>query len=947
MPRVRDKTLRPLLVLVTAALSGCAGNAPVDAWVASEMTNLTSLTPQSNDPEVFDADDAVVKLFAAGNETVSFQLVIDAGDRPISGLRIEWTDLPGRNGRKIPAAEIRAFRALPIRVETYPPWYLRLVDTVPSPADFYDPLIPVDSPRQGMPFSLDRGQRLVVWVDVHVSRQTLPGTYAGQLRVSTPWRRDWTAGLEVQVYDFVLPDARPIATVGGFDHAELFKATLTRDGKPFVPVRLDRTNDEVRQGLIVIRDLMRLAHEHRLDLFDKRIAPILKRDANGSLKLGWEDYDAIVGPYLSGSAFEDGIGCAAWPVPFWDQFPNPNRYGGTDSRRYEATATAWLDQCARHMTDTLKAGMQAFVWPYRGPINPQAYPQQLRAARLARRVAPQLPVLSRLPADPPPMTTWAAPQDLAALTDIQAPPAHWLDPATAAGLARPAHPLKGVWLAPGKPPYLPSLGIIASPADVRAIAWFAMKYRCTGLFLDEVLHWDVNEPHGLADAQTRLFYPGSLAGIRRPLPSVRLKRLRRGLTDIAYLWILQQRQRDAIAQSIINSLTHYAALEAVGDNYLDPRLDGWVQDPAAWTLARRLLAEEIQTAVHDGEMSSRDLLKLRMQWKQLVERTRRVRIEQVRTRITPAGQPDMLRAAVLLDVYNPYGRTVKLRANLEVEGLGQGWTATRGALDVSLPAGARKVLELVARGPYVPPGPSGKVPVKLALSEDSLHQQELTVQVPLLTARKTPQPPKIDGLLNDWPMREGNAAGDFRLIGRRGASGDGLAQRQTRAFVLRDAKNLYVAFRCDEPNLQGITCRASNIIHYEQLMACGEDLVEVILDPGADAVGPADLYHVVVKANGALLTERGVRTDPPLGKVRPWPVAASVAVARLPGVWTLELAIPLEAFGDDAKATLWAVNFTRFATQGAEASSWSGAPRYFYDPRNLGTMLVPPESGPR
>jgi hypothetical protein len=67
-----------------------------------------------------------------------------------------------------------------------------------------------------------------------------------------------------------------------------------------------------------------------------------------------------------------------------------------------------------------------------------------------------------------------------------------------------------------------------------------------------------------------------------------------------------------------------------------------------------------------------------------------------------------------------------------------------------------------------------------------------------------------------------------------------------------------------------------------------------------------------------------------------------VAIAERPGAWTVELAVPLSAFGDGAKEAFWRANFTRYATQGAEASSWSGAPRHFYDPRNLGTMFMAP-----
>jgi len=118
--------------------------------------------------------------------------------------------------------------------------------------------------------------------------------------------------------------------------------------------------------------------------------------------------------------------------------------------------------------------------------------------------------------------------------------------------------------------------------------------------------------------------------------------------------------------------------------------------------------------------------------------------------------------------------------------------------------------------------------------------------------------------------------------------------------------------------------------------------VEVILDPGAAAAGPEDLYHIVVKANGISRTERGVATEPPLGQVRPWAAQATVAVRRLDKLWMVEMAIPLKAFGAAAAKPVWGINFTRFATQGEEASSWSGARRNFYAPGTLGTLLSSP-----
>jgi hypothetical protein len=234
------------------------------------------------------------------------------------------------------------------------------------------------------------------------------------------------------------------------------------------------------------------------------------------------------------------------------------------------------------------------------------------------------------------------------------------------------------------------------------------------------------------------------------------------------------------------------------------------------------------------------------------------------------------------------------------------------------------------------------MPLPLSITSDMVRRQDITTSVPFMLAARATTPPTIDGSLDDWPLREGNAAGEFKALGRRGAIGQGLAKRQTLAFVLVDDKNLYLAMRCDEPAVEALSARPTNVIHYEQLMACGEDLVEIILDPGASAGSAEDLYHIIVKSNGVLLTEKGIHTDPPLGKALPWPANATVAVKAMAKekLWVVELAIPLSSFGPAAAKDLWGVNFTRFATQGMEASSWSGTPRYFYDPRNLGTMLI-------
>lgn len=927
-------------IIVSGLLCGCTGpRTALNAWVAGEMVNVSARTEKVEDVDVFDPATKQVKLFAAGNETVSFQVVVDTDKIPVDGMKVSCGDLKSPQGNKIDGDNASVFRARAVRITNYPPWYLRLVDTVPGPTDYYDALVDLDS--SGEPAGVKASDRAVLWVDIRVPRDAKGGKYSGTLQLSSNTHETWSVGINLDVHNFVLPDARPLIAIGGFDNADLYKAFVKRGGKPFTPVRMDRKDPQVKEGLVLMRKLMRLAHDHRLDLFDKGIRPVMRRDMFGKVAMDWEDYDAIVGPYLDGSAFEDGIGCSAWPMPISTTWPLAQYYGGPDSDVYAATIGAVAAEAGKHFPADGATGGKMFYWPYRGAIGRRGYLQHSRLARIVRAADRKTPILSQLPTKPPALTGWRPPADFASLTDIRAVRAEYFDPAVPLRVTDGAHRLTGRWLAPGTTPYLPSLGIIATPADVRAIPWFAMKYRCSGLFLPEVLHWTGDPFAQAAGAQTRLFYPGEAIGVDAVIPSIRLKRLRRGLQDIAYLWLMKQHKRDSAAASIVNAMARYAGLAAAGDNYLDPRLDGWVQNPETWRMARSLLAEEINAAVR-GESAdpNEQLLARRIAWKLFDEKAHSIRVQQSRSRITRGSSANEMVVTILVELYNEHTRDVDVVVNMGK--LPAGWKAVRNEVRISpFPPGRSASVELTASCKYIPAGQAGKMKIPITITTDVSRQKTIDATVSMIVARQANKPIKIDGSLKDWPMRQGNSCSKFKLIGRRGRRGDGLAKRQTMAFVLRDADNLYVSFSCTEPNPKGMVVKPNNIVHYEQLMACSEDMVELILDPGGVAVDAQDLYHIVVKPNGVILAERGVRSDPPLGKSSPWPVEIQSAVARHDHLWVVEMAIPLSSIPRAKSNRFWGINFARFATQGCEAASWAEAPRYFYDPRNLGTMFLP------
>ncbi len=950
--------------------SAVTGQEP-SVWVVSDMVALTDQTAKFSDDSILAnvAGQPRINLFAAGNETVSFQVIIDA---PISGAKQVSVSAGALSAGKpgdvdtptIAAENIRTFRMLPVRITKFPAWYLRQVDTEPQPASFYDALLPTDAPQGGQPYTLKSNERLAVWVDVNIPRAATPGLYSGIFSVATGAGKSTEIGIELKVFNFVLPETRPLAAMGAFDHKTLFREFITQADQPYTPEYLDAENPKVQQGLAIIRQMMRLSHEHRLDLFDRELHPKIHRDLYGNLVLDWSDFDKIVEPYISGKDFEDRIGVSAWPIPFSQTWPVPKYYGGIDSEYYASTAEGIISQCVKHFQDQLKSQEQVFAWPYRDEVSADAFEQYIRLAEIVKKSAPALPVLCELPINPPAMTGWETPQNFTTLVDILAPPAQWFDPSQAEILRTPENPLMGVWLSPGMPPYLPSLSIIATPADVRAIPWFAMKYKCSGIFLPNVLNWSGDVFNTPAGAETRLFYPGKAMGIQGVLSSVRLKRLRRGMEDIAYIWILRQREHEDTALNIMNSMVRYAGLASAGDNYLDPRIAGWVQHGPTWVRVRKLLADEVLSAVHDKTKTEQQKIADRVRWQQFSSKAHKVRVERMRSQMSQGqplankaqpGKPETKpwRANIFVDLYNEYDRP--LDCLLEITSLPQEWKALDTNRRIqNFPPDSQRVVKLTVEGMELPVTANGKVPIELKLTTNAPSQTVMRTDVPFIHTSQIHHPPSIDGQLEDWPVRPAMSAGDFRLLGKRGQKignslellndkdKTGLAKRQTVAFAMVDKENLYFAIRCEEPNLKGMVFNNSNTVQYEQLLACGEDLVEIILDPGVRAKSPEDLYHIIVKPNGIIVEEKGVRSTPPLGKAVPFPLGTTVAVGRQTDAWVVEMKIRRSSFGPVGLENFWGVNFTRFATQGMEASSWSGAARYFYNPETLGTMFVLP-----
>jgi hypothetical protein len=159
-------------------------------------------------------------------------------------------------------------------------------------------------------------------------------------------------------------------------------------------------------------------------------------------------------------------------------------------------------------------------------------------------------------------------------------------------------------------------------------------------------------------------------------------------------------------------------------------------------------------------------------------------------------------------------------------------------------------------------------------------------------------------------------------------------------FVCRDDERLYFGMRCAADPTGPLQSR-NNLVRYDRTRPVGEDLVEIVLDPSNGGTGSTgDLYHLVIKTNGAVVSERGIGWHPPTGPRRVWSADVRVAVSPVrDGVWLIEGSVPFAAFDAEAlRRGVWGVDFARLQPRLGAYTCWSGARWHLYRPRGLGNM---------
>jgi len=273
---------------------------------------------------VWDAKSNTIRLRSARNEVIGFQLIIEGHQGPVREVTVR---VEGEL-----QAEAALFREGYLPIDGL--WYA-------------DPLVPFTAPGTA-PFDIPdpdwniEGQtNQAVWVDLYVPPEAPPGEREGAIVVTAAGHPEVRVKLALEVLPIVLPAEVHVAC-----DLNCYGASIARQ----VPGH-DFTGEAY---LELERAYFRLAHDHRANLSILPYAqtgsnhpgfvPPVAGEGEEMAVADWSGYDQHFGPYFDGSAFEDCL-LPARPVvhqylAFHLCWPSSFEHYGTDRYRQEKQSIA-------------------------------------------------------------------------------------------------------------------------------------------------------------------------------------------------------------------------------------------------------------------------------------------------------------------------------------------------------------------------------------------------------------------------------------------------------------------------------------------------------------------------------------------------------------------------------------------------------------------------------
>ncbi len=569
---------------------------PVDICSAPDAVNPIEPADFSLRNDIWDGPAGTVRLAGAAGEVLDFQLVLEKSAGPLEAVRLE-----GADGCSLALGQMVAV-----------PVDGRLLD---------DPVVPVDPARAGEQFPavakaaprVAGRRRQCFLVEIAIARGARPGLREAAL-VLKAGGSELRLKLALTVHGFELPEAPTcVADLNAYSRSP---------GAGY-----EGAGVEGERYRAVEREHFRMAREH-LGLFhllpyghsgriEDGYAPKLSGRGRNRRVADWTPFDTHWGGYLDGSAFK---GCRGgerpveylylpvnlnWPA-YFENFGSPG---------YEVEFRSVLGEMTRHFAErgwtrtrfevffNHKTRWKYFPWDMdeiRYDRDNYATISFAKMATDAVKGAPQVKFVNRID------SSWIF--DKSARTELADVINLWVVNRNSQSEAPDESALlrekgQAIW------PYGGAAHIAAANRlDSLRWPWLAWGREVDGFVWWNALGWGSWEAAG--PGNNHCLYPGARFGLAGPLASMRLKVLRRGMQEHAYLTLLGAKTGSRLAADEIVGRTigaksredWYQRGEGAEAGGADIQATSRTQKPwntaprPAWSAARAELARAIERA---------------------------------------------------------------------------------------------------------------------------------------------------------------------------------------------------------------------------------------------------------------------------------------------------------------------------------------------------------------
>ncbi len=540
---------------------------------------------------VWDSSTKTVSLRAARNEFVAFQMIIESAS-PVDDVDVSFDALTRQGGGRIDGKQVALFKDWYTQVRHPSTGYEK---TSLGPGWYPDALMPKrhSTLYPGFPFSIPdiynnipKQTNQAIWVDIFVpfeAEKAPAGSYDGEIQVTWKGGQD-SIRVRLDVWDFALPQ----------------KSSLPGDV----------WNDSMRRmPPDEERAYYQLAQQHRFLPLVYGYKPEIQVD-NGKVHLDWTEYDQRLGPYLDGSAFTekygywgpgygvpvdhmmlpfnidrpDGRHGSAWPISLPPEGRTP---------QYEAIWKEAARQVREHLDSKpawRKVRKIAFLNGLDESYNEESYEKMMYYGQILHEAMGRDWFSYRIDGG-------YSPEAMAKLSQqVDLWVCHTVDyDKDFAETVRP----KGVetWFygpmiyeqkrnsGCGSNTFL-DLDLLVN----RGIGWAGWKYQ-TG-WVEWEFDWNAYAAWYEAEnykgerraynGSGQMIYRGAVMGYHEPIPSIRLKAMRRGLQDYEYFHLLAEKDGKPAADQLVNSIVYKRPFGARA--MLDTEI--WKNNPEQWDAVR-------------------------------------------------------------------------------------------------------------------------------------------------------------------------------------------------------------------------------------------------------------------------------------------------------------------------------------------------------------------------